>query len=119
MVAWNRTAEKAEALAAEHDNVTVAPSAAEAAAQAAIAISMVPDTPEVEAVLLGPGGAAEGLTDGGLAIDMLASGPRDVLVPEAGAEVARDVLLQADMAPTQRLPVAPGAQGRRAAGRRG
>ena len=33
--------------------------------------------------------------------DMLAAGPRDVLVPEAGAEVARDVLLQADMAPRE------------------
>jgi hypothetical protein len=31
--------------------------------------------------------------------DFLAAGPRDVLVPEAGAEVAREVLLQADMAP--------------------
>jgi hypothetical protein len=32
--------------------------------------------------------------------DYLAAGPRDVLVPEAGAETAREVLLQADMAPT-------------------
>jgi hypothetical protein len=32
--------------------------------------------------------------------DFLAAGPRDVLVPEAGAETAREVLLQADMAPT-------------------
>ena len=31
--------------------------------------------------------------------DMLAAGPRDVLVPSAGAEVARDVLLEADLAP--------------------
>ena len=31
--------------------------------------------------------------------DFLAAGPRDVLVPEAGAEAAREVLLQADMAP--------------------
>jgi hypothetical protein len=31
--------------------------------------------------------------------DFLAAGPRDVLVPEAGAEVARDVLMEADMAP--------------------
>jgi len=47
--------------------------------------------------------------------DMLAAGPRDVLVPQAGAEVAREVLLQADMAPKQRPAEAPGAQGRRAA----
>ena len=32
--------------------------------------------------------------------DFLAAGPRDVLVPEAGAQTAHEVLLQADMAPT-------------------
>jgi hypothetical protein len=32
--------------------------------------------------------------------DFLAAGPRDILVPESGAETARDVLLQADLAPT-------------------
>ena len=32
--------------------------------------------------------------------DYLAAGPRDVLVPEAGAETAHEVLLQADLAPT-------------------
>jgi hypothetical protein len=31
--------------------------------------------------------------------DFLAAGPRDVLVAEAGAEAAREVLLQADLAP--------------------
>ena len=30
--------------------------------------------------------------------EMLAAGPRDVLVPQSGAETAREVLLQADMA---------------------
>ena len=33
--------------------------------------------------------------------DFLAAGPRDVLVPEAGAQTASEVLLQADMAPTR------------------
>ena len=33
--------------------------------------------------------------------DFLAAGPRDVLVPAAGAEVARDVLLQGDLAPPE------------------
>ncbi len=74
VVAWNRTRERAEGLAGEFDNVTVAGSAAEAAG-AGIAISMVPDVPEVEAVLLGPDGAAEGLPDGGLAIDMSTIAP--------------------------------------------
>jgi hypothetical protein len=31
--------------------------------------------------------------------DFLAAGPRDVLVPRSGVEVARDVLLQSDLAP--------------------
>ena len=47
--------------------------------------------------------------------DMLAAGPRDVLVPEAAVEVARDVLLQADMAPQERPADVPGAQRRHAA----
>jgi hypothetical protein len=40
--------------------------------------------------------------------DMLAAGPRDVLVPESGLEVAREVLLQADIEPagaTRATPV--------------
>jgi hypothetical protein len=32
--------------------------------------------------------------------DFLAAGPRDVLVPESGVQTAREVLLQADLAPT-------------------
>ena len=34
--------------------------------------------------------------------DFLAAGPRDVMVPEAGAAAAKEVLLEADMAPTER-----------------
>jgi hypothetical protein len=33
--------------------------------------------------------------------DFLAAGPRDVLVPEAGAQAAREVLLEAEMAPPE------------------
>ena len=40
--------------------------------------------------------------------DFLAAGPRDVLVPEAGAEAAREVLLEADMAPSEAAVAAPG-----------
>jgi 3-hydroxyisobutyrate dehydrogenase-like beta-hydroxyacid dehydrogenase len=36
---------------------------------------MVPDVPEVEAVLLGPDGAAEGMPEGGLCIDMSTIAP--------------------------------------------
>jgi hypothetical protein len=38
--------------------------------------------------------------------DYLAAGPRDVLVPQAGAEAAREVLMQTDLAP--RSAGAPG-----------
>jgi 3-hydroxyisobutyrate dehydrogenase len=72
--AWNRTRARAEELAAEHGAV-VADTPAEAAAAAGIAITMVVDSPEVEAVLFGPDGAAGGLSDGGLAIDMSTIAP--------------------------------------------
>ena len=36
--------------------------------------------------------------------DFLAAGPRDVLVPQAGAEAAREVLLEAEMAPREGQP---------------
>jgi hypothetical protein len=39
--------------------------------------------------------------------DFLAAGPRDVLVPESGAEAARDVLLQADLAPAADASAGP------------
>jgi hypothetical protein len=35
--------------------------------------------------------------------DFLAAGPRDVMVPESGALVARDALFAADIAPAQQL----------------
>ena len=34
--------------------------------------------------------------------EMMAAGPRDVLVPESGVQTAREVLLQAEMIPTER-----------------
>lgn len=36
--------------------------------------------------------------------DFLAAGPRDVLVPEAGVPAARELLLQAELAPTEAPP---------------
>jgi hypothetical protein len=39
--------------------------------------------------------------------DFLAAGPRDVMVPEAGAQTAREVLLQADLAPTTSVRTGP------------
>ena len=39
--------------------------------------------------------------------DYLAAGPRDVLVPQAGAEAARELLLQTDLAPRTGAPGRP------------
>jgi len=72
--AWNRTRARAEELAADHGAV-VADTPAQAAAAAGIAITMVVDSPEVEEVLFGSDGAAEGLRDGGVAIDMSTIAP--------------------------------------------
>jgi len=70
VIVWNRTRSKAEAFGGE-----VADSPAEAAAAADVVISMVPDVPEVEEVLLGEQGAAKGLAEGGLCIDMSTIAP--------------------------------------------
>src|SRR4051812_50124772 len=66
---WTRDSAKAERFASEHGGRAAA-TPAEAAAGAAAAISMVPDTPEVEAVLLGGQGAAAGLGQGGPCVDL-------------------------------------------------
>ena len=78
LVVWNRTRERAEEFGGE-----VAVSPAEAAAAAGVAISMVPDVPEVERVLLGEGGAAKGLARGGLCIDM------STIAPTASRSIAK------------------------------
>src|SRR4051794_12931007 len=75
LTVWNRTREKAEAFSELHRGVEVAGTPAEAAADADIVITMVPDGPEVEEVLLGADGAVEGLHAGGLAVDMSTIAP--------------------------------------------
>jgi 3-hydroxyisobutyrate dehydrogenase-like beta-hydroxyacid dehydrogenase len=72
---YTRTREKAERFAAEHENTTAAGSPREAAEGASTVISMVPDAPEVEEVLLGGDGAVHGLAEGALAIDMSTIAP--------------------------------------------
>jgi 2-hydroxy-3-oxopropionate reductase len=53
----------------------VVPDAKAVASQSEVVILMVPDTPDVEAVLFGPAGAAEGLNKGTLVIDMSSISP--------------------------------------------
>ncbi len=52
-----------------------AKSPAEVARAADIVITMVPDTPDVEAVLFGPSGLAEGLSKGKIVVDMSSISP--------------------------------------------
>jgi len=54
---------------------TVLPTARDVAAEAEVIIIMVPDTPDVEAVLFGEGGVAGGLSAGKLVIDMSSISP--------------------------------------------
>ncbi len=71
---WTRDSAKRQRFAAQY-GATAAATPAEAASGAGTAISMVPDSPEVEAVLLGPGKAAAGMEQGDLCIDMSTIAP--------------------------------------------
>jgi 3-hydroxyisobutyrate dehydrogenase len=67
-------------------------SAADVARRTQAVIIMVPDTPDVEAVLFGPRGVAEGIAPGGVAIDMSTISPSATerfaaRLAEAGAEM--------------------------------
>ncbi len=53
----------------------IAPDGKTVAARSEVVIVMVPDTPDVEAVLFAPGGVAEGLKPGTLVIDMSSISP--------------------------------------------
>jgi 2-hydroxy-3-oxopropionate reductase len=54
---------------------TACKSSAEVASQAEIIITMVPDTPDVEAALFGVGGVVEGLSPGKIVVDMSSISP--------------------------------------------
>ena len=54
---------------------TACANAAEVARHADIIITMLPDTPDVETVLFGPGGVAEGLSPGKIVVDMSSISP--------------------------------------------
>jgi 3-hydroxyisobutyrate dehydrogenase len=72
---WTHSEGKAERFAAEH-GCSAANTPREAAEGAEAAITMVVDSPEVEAVLLGDDGAVEGLNEGALCVDMSTIAPR-------------------------------------------
>src|SRR6266849_549787 len=74
MTVYNRTPSKCAPLV--EAGARLAPSPAEVARQSDVIITMVSDTPDVEAVLFGPQGVAEGLTPGKIVIDMSTISPQ-------------------------------------------
>jgi 2-hydroxy-3-oxopropionate reductase len=84
LVLQNRSPEKAEELA-EEGNATAARSPREAAEACDIVITMLPDSPDVEAVVAGEGGVLEGIRDSALLVDMSTISP--VVTEELAAKV--------------------------------
>ena len=80
----NRTLARAEPLA--KDGATVVKTPREVAERSDIVVTMVPNTPDVEAAVFGPDGGAAGARDGLLLIDMSTISPS---VTREIAEVAR------------------------------
>lgn len=76
LTVFNRTTSTAQAWASEHGG-TVAASPAAVAAASDVVLSMVVDGAQVEHVLLGPDGAAEGARPGALFVDMSTISPAD------------------------------------------
>ena len=74
VVAYNRTASKAQELAQE-GGATAAQTPREVAEACPIVITMVTDSPDVEAVVLGEGGAIEGIQRDAVLIDMSTISP--------------------------------------------
>jgi 2-hydroxy-3-oxopropionate reductase len=73
LVLYNRSQEPVQELVAAGG--TAASSAKEVAEKSAVVITMLPDSPDVEQVVLGPAGVIEGLQSGMLYIDMSSIAP--------------------------------------------
>lgn len=79
VTAYNRTPAKAQALAGE--GISIAKSIADVGESCSVVITMVPDTPDVLAVVEGNGGLASAMKPGSVLIDMstIAPGPTSEL----------------------------------------
>ena len=97
----NRTRTREEALAER--GAARASSPKEAAAGADLVITMVSDTPDVEAVILGPDGAIHGMKEGAVLVDM------STISPTATREIAR--ALEAKGVDMLDAPVSGGSEG--------
>ena len=73
LVLYNRSQEPVHELVAAGG--TAASSAKEVAEKSGVVITMLPDSPDVEQVVLGPAGVIEGLQSGMLYIDMSSIAP--------------------------------------------
>ena len=83
LVVYNRTQAKAEELAG--DGATVAGSPREVAERSDVIITMLPDSPQVEEVLVGENGVLEGIKEGALVVDTSTISP--VVTEELAAKV--------------------------------
>jgi 2-hydroxy-3-oxopropionate reductase len=101
--AFDVVREAAEAL--RSDGVEVAASVAEAVRDADVAITMLPDTPQVQEVVLGPGGILANPLRGGVLVDMSTISPQ--ATREMSAALAKVGVAMLD------APVSGGPQGAR------
>jgi 3-hydroxyisobutyrate dehydrogenase len=98
---WNRTASRADGLV--EAGAARAESPAAVALGCPIVITCVSDTPDVEAVVLGPGGVIEGVSPGSLVIDC------STISPQATLEIAKP--LEAKGASMLDAPISGGSEG--------
>jgi 3-hydroxyisobutyrate dehydrogenase len=103
LTVWNRTPGREEPLAAMGASVASTP--AEAASGAEILVLCVSDSPDVEAVLFGPNGVAEGVRTGSLVVDC------STISPAATRDFGRR--LGADGVALVDAPVSGGSEGAR------
>jgi 3-hydroxyisobutyrate dehydrogenase len=101
LTVWNRSPEKAERFCSEH-GARFARTPAEAAAAAEIVFTMVVDGPQVEHVLLGPDGAAQGASPGTLCVDCSTIGPS--MTRTIGTRLAERGLMMLDAPVTGSSP---------------
>jgi len=73
LTVWNRTPSKMESLV--HEGAEAGSSPAGVASKSDITMTIVSDTPDVEAVLLGTGGVIEGASSGSVVVDMSTISP--------------------------------------------
>lgn len=74
LTVYNRTQSKADEVGAEGANVAASPESV--ARESDVIITMVSDSPDVEEVVLGPGGVVHGVQQGSVVIDMSTISPQ-------------------------------------------